>query len=133
MFDELDAEVSRFLSSPSITAKGQGSKYVISPDSQSAWREQLQGKTQPNAMAQYSETQKKLQNTLLEKSLGRKSPDKYVVPVQKGMEKSQVMIKEKRNIARRWLPRICSHFDPTVLERIYSSIKRILHSNTISK
>ena len=69
MFDELDAEVSRFLSSPSIAPKGQGSKYVVSPDSQSAWREQLQGKTQPNAIAQYSKSQEKIQKTLLQKVL----------------------------------------------------------------
>jgi hypothetical protein len=101
MFDELDAEVSRFLSSPSIAPKGQGSKYVVSPDSQSAWREQLQGKTQPNAIAQYSKSQEKIQKTLLQKSLGRGSPDKYAVPAKEQRpEKSKMMIKEKRNRRR---------------------------------
>ena len=104
MFDELDAEVARFLSAPKFE-RAPPAQVVSSPppDAHGAWRDQLQGKTQPNAIQVYTATQEQLQAELLNKSLKTNEPTnrrpRQQAPAQLA-EKSQTLIKEKRRRRR---------------------------------
>ena len=75
MFDELDAEVARFLSAPKFE-RAPPTQVVNSPppDAHGAWRDQLQGKTQPNAIQDYTAAQEELEAELLDKSLNPNKP-----------------------------------------------------------